>query len=81
MFMAVPMVDIGEVWVPMHKSLMPVRMAMRLAGRSVRPVRVLVMFVMPVPVLMLNFVMSVLMIMALRQMQPEAKRHHAARGD
>ncbi len=70
--MPVPMMDVGKVRVLMRESLMPVLMAVGLASRNVRPVRMLMVFIMPMPVLVLDFLMNVLMLMALRQMQPEA---------
>ncbi len=60
---------------------MQMLVAVRLLNGDIRPVRMLMVFVMPVTVLVLNFLMQVFVLVTLRQMQPEAKRHHAARGD
>lgn len=74
-----PVMEIGVVRVPMDEWLMPVPMTVGLADRDVRPMRVLMMLVMGMPVLMLHRFVPMLMLVAFRQVQPEANRHQTPR--
>ena len=66
----VPVMEIGIVRVPMHERLMPVPMSVRFAYRGVRPMCVLMVFVMRMPVLVLHRLVHMLMLVAFRQVQP-----------
>lgn len=79
MFMAVPMVQVGIMRVPMHKRSMLMPMGVWLARRIVRRVRVVVMFIVDVPMLVLHHVVPMLMLMAFREVRPQADRHQTAR--
>jgi hypothetical protein len=59
----------------------PVRVAMRLAGRIARRMLVLVVGVMHVPVLMLDRLMQVLVFMRLGQVQIDTDAHEQRRSD
>ena len=50
-------------------------MCVRLAGRVVKAMLVLVMFVMNVEMAVKEFRMEVLVLVPLRQVQPDARRH------
>ena len=65
-----PMMKIGVMRVPVHNRsmLMPVRV--RFSWRHVRPMRVLMVFVMRVPVLVLHRLVHMLMFVTFSQMQP-----------
>jgi hypothetical protein len=63
-----PVMKIGEVWVPTHKRAMLMPVGVRLTGWSIRPMRVLTMFVMHVSMFMLYHVVR--MLVAFRQVQP-----------
>lgn len=68
--MTVPMMQIGIMRMAMHERLVPVPMAVRLAGRIVRCMRVLMVLVMRMPVLVLHRIVHVLMFVTLSQMHP-----------
>jgi hypothetical protein len=76
--MRVPVVQVGIVDMPMAHRSMPVPMRMRFGHRSF--MLVLVMFVVDMAVLMLEGGMSVHVLVALGQMQPQADPHQD-RGD
>jgi hypothetical protein len=65
-----PMMKVGVVRMPMHKRAVPMPVSVRLTRLSVRPMRMLMMFVMRVPVLVLHRLVRMLMLMAFRQVQP-----------
>jgi hypothetical protein len=69
------MVQVRIMGVPMYQPLVPVDVAVRLARRHTGAVAVLVVFIVHVPVLMLNRLMDVLVIVALAEMQPESHPH------
>ena len=62
-----PVMDVGVVRMGMKQRLVPVRMAMRLAGRVVRTVGVLVMLFVGVQMVMLHWLVLVLVFVALGQ--------------
>ena len=71
--MAVVQIRIVRVSVPQWR--VPMRVGVRLAGRIVRPVRVLVVRVMNVPMLVLERLMDVLVLVPLGEVQPDADAH------
>ena len=73
------MVKVRVVRMPVPKPFMPVPMRMRLRHRSV--MGVLVMFVMDVPVFVLDRLVRMFMTVSLGQMKPEAERHKHAGND
>lgn len=75
----VTMMHIGVVWMPMHQPDVLVLVGMRLTGRIVRRMIVLVVFVVPVPVFMLHVIMKVVVCVDLGQMQPKPRGHQRAR--
>lgn len=68
--MIMTVMQIGIVRMPMHQRRMAMPVGVRLARRCIRPVLVLMMFIMAVPMLMLQDVMGMLVLMPLGQMQP-----------
>ena len=70
MFMAVSMVQVRIMRVSMHKRRMPMPMGVHLTLRIARPMFVLMVFIMLVPMLMLHRLMLVFMLMAFCQVQP-----------
>jgi hypothetical protein len=64
------MVQVWVVRVSMHYRRMPVPMGVRLTRRHVRAMFMSVVFVMPVPMLMLHRVVFMLVIVPFRQVQP-----------
>ena len=64
---------------PMPEPVMPVPVGMRLGHRPI--VLVLMMLVVHMPVFVLDRLMRMFMVMALGQMQPEAKSHERAGND
>lgn len=73
--MAMAVMQVRVVRVPVHERGVPVRVGVRLAGRIGGSVLVLVMFVVPMPVLVLHRFMEVFVLMPLGQMQPQAETH------
>ena len=69
------MVKVGVVRMLVPKPLMPVPMRMRLRHRSV--MGVLVMFVVDVPVFVLDRLVRMFMAVSFGQMKPEAERDNA----
>ena len=69
-FVTMPMMKVGVVRMPMHKRAVLMPVGVRLTRRSVRPMRMLMMFVMCVPVLVLHRLVRMLMLIAFRQVQP-----------
>ena len=76
--MTVLVVHVGNVRMPMPHPRMPVRMHMRLAGRIIRQMLVLVMLVVHVSMCMLHWLMLVLMFVMLGEVQPDAAPHQEA---
>lgn len=72
---SVPVVDVRVMRMPVHHRRVPVPVAVRLAGGCIRIVGVLVVRVVAVAVLVLQRLMCVLVLMLLREVQPEAERH------
>ena len=68
--MTVPVMKIGIMRVTVDERLVAVPMAVRFAWRVVRPMRVLMVLVMLMPVFMLDRLVAMLMLMAFGQMQP-----------
>ena len=73
------MVEVGVVRMPVPEPFMPVPMRMRLCHRPF--VGVLVMFVVDVPVFVLDRLVRMFMAVSFGQMKPEAERHKRAGGD
>ena len=63
--MAVAVVNVGVVWVSVYQPWMFVRVRVRLAERIVRPVLVLVMLVMQVPVAVSHRLVDMVVLVAL----------------
>jgi len=76
--MAVPVMDIGEVWMRMHERVVSMRMTMRFLAIPAEIVPVLVMLVVTMPMLVLERFMLVRVLVAFAQVQPDADRHQAA---
>ena len=64
----VPMMQVGIMGVTMDQACVPVPMGMRLASWHVRRMVVLMMFVMPMPMLVLHCFVAVFVIVPLSQM-------------
>ena len=77
--MRVPVVQVRVMRVPVHQPRVPVPVRMRFARRRIFAMLVLVVFVVAVTVLVLQLLMHMLVLMPLRQVQPEAKAHERAR--
>lgn len=76
--MPVPVMDVRVVRVSVFERGVDVFVDMRFAGRIVRFVRMLVMFVVAVAVLVDQGVMQVKMVVPLGQMQPDPDQHQRA---
>jgi hypothetical protein len=72
---------VGNVGVLVLKALVPMRMRMRFARRSVRRVLMLVMLVMDVGMLVLRRHVYVLMLVVLGQVQPHPDCHQQTCGN
>lgn len=68
--MAVAVMHVGIVRVLVPQLRMDVAVAVRLAGRVVRPMSMAMMFVMDMPVLVLQRLVLMLVFMLLGQVQP-----------
>jgi hypothetical protein len=68
--MSMLMMHVGYVRVGVHKLVMLMPMGVRVAQRIVRSVHMLMMFVMGVRVGMSNWIMDVLVLVALREVKP-----------
>ena len=79
--MVVPMMQVRIVRVLVAQGRVVVPVDVRFPRRIVRPVDVLVMVVVDVPVLMLEGLVGVLVIVAFRQVQIEPGGHEDRRGD
>ena len=77
--MIVPVVDVRVVDVGVGHRLVPVRVAVRFAGRVVGAVFVPVVFVVDVAVVMLHRLVPVFVFVPLRQVQPDADPHERRR--
>ena len=75
MLMLVPVMQVRIMRMFVQKPWVPVPVVMRLAGRRARPVLMLVMDVMHVPVLMLERFMQMLVVVRLREVQIDADPH------
>jgi hypothetical protein len=71
--------QVGVMRMPMHQGWVSMPMGVRLAWGIVRTVRMMVVFVVTVPVLVLHRFVNMLMLVSLRQMQPQTKRHQSTR--
>ena len=76
--MAVPVVDVRVVRVRVAHRSMFVRMAVRFAGRVVRAVVVLVVFVVDVGVVVGHRLMVVFVVVPLGQVQPDPDTHEGS---
>ena len=76
-----PVVQVGIVLVFVEDRRMAVPMRVRLANRIVRPMGMLVMVIMTVPMLVHHLGVSVLVLMLFGDVQIDAKRHQGARKD
>jgi hypothetical protein len=79
--MAVPMVQVRIVWMSMHHRRMPVYVDMRLAGRVIRSVIMVVMLVMHMGMPVQHLLMRMLMLVVLDKMQPQAHAHQHGGGN
>ena len=68
--MTMSVMKVGIMGVTVGERLVAVPMAVRFARRVVRPMRVLMVLVMRMPVFMLDRLVAMLMLVALGQMQP-----------
>ncbi len=68
--MTMAVMQVGIVRMPMRQWRMPVPVRVRLAWWRVRPVPVLMMLVVIMPMLMFHAVMAMRMVVPLGQMQP-----------
>lgn len=75
----VPMVQVGEMRVPMHHRLVPMRMGMRLTGVDARCMIMPMVLVMTMTVLVLQQFVDMLVLVPLRQMQLQSDAHQASR--
>ena len=73
--MLVPMVRIGEMRMAVGHGFMGVPVPVRRFGRNAGGVRMLMVFVMHVHVLVVNRLVRVRVLVAFRQMQPDAQSH------
>lgn len=74
-------VHVRHVWVPMTQSLVPVPMGMRFTWRIVRPVLMLMVLVVNVPMRVLQWLVLMLVVMVLGEMEPDAEPHQQPRQD
>lgn len=72
---SMPVVDIGVVRMGMFQGLVPVPVGVRLAGRIVRTMFVLMVNVVMMPVPMFQWLVNVVVRMGLGQMDPETDGH------
>ena len=77
--MPMPVMQVGQVWVPVRQRLVPVAVAVRF-GSFFATVQMLMMRVMHVQVLVLQRFMAVFVLMLLGQCQP-GRHHHQQAGD
>ena len=68
--MAVPMMDVGIVRMRVHDQFVLMRVRVRFTEWVVRRVRVMVMLVVPMEVSVERRLVNVLMLVALREVQP-----------
>jgi len=68
--MTMSVMKVGIMGVTVGERLVAVPMAVRFARRVVRPMRVLMVLVMRMPVFMLDRLVAMLMLVAFGQMQP-----------
>ena len=72
---AVAVVDVREMWVTVCERLVAVGVGMRITGRIIRSMGMLVMRVVAVWVRVPERRVCVVVHVALREMQPDAERH------
>jgi hypothetical protein len=77
---SVPVVDVWVVWMPMDDRFVDVRVGVRLVRQDVCLVVVLVVFIVDVPVSVLEPLVLMLMLVALCQVQPGPDRHQDSGG-
>ena len=75
----VPVMQVRVMRMPMHERCMAMPMRMGLSRRYVGPMLMSMVLIVPVPVLVLHGIMNVLVIVLLRQVQPEPEAHQTAR--
>ncbi len=75
----VTVMEIRIVRMAMHHRRVPVPVGVRLAGWCIRSMPMLVVRVVHVAVLVLHYLMRVLVVVALGEVQPQAERHQPAR--
>ena len=73
--MPVSVVNIGNVWMRVGGALVMMGVRVRLAGRIIGTVPVLMMFVVNVEVLVSHCLVRVLVLMAFREVQPHTDGH------
>ena len=79
--MLMPVVDIGKVRVAMPQLGVHVSVRMRLPRRLGAIMAMLVMLVMHVPMLVGHLLVAMLVLVALRQMKPDAEGHEGTGGN
>ena len=77
----VAVMQVGIVRMLVQHPRVPVPVAMRLARRRVRRVLMLVMDVIHVPMFMLEWLMQMLVVVCLGEMQADANAHQQRRAD
>ena len=76
--MPVPMMEIGKVRMLVHEWTVPMPMAVWFAWRVARPVIMLMVCVVHMPVLVVHGFVQVLVLMTFSQVYPQTNRHEAA---
>jgi hypothetical protein len=74
-----PMMQVGVMRVPMHQGRMPVPMRVRPIGWQAQVMLMLVVRVMAVPMFVFHCFVDVLVVVAFREVKPEAKSHQSTR--
>ena len=81
MDVTVPVMQVGEMRVPVRQAFVPVAMGMRLAKKLAGFVRMLVVFVVNMRVFVFQWFVDVLVLMSFHKMQVEADGHEHGGGD
>ncbi len=68
--MAMPVMQVRVVRMPVHQAGVPVSMGVRLAGRHIRPVIMLVMLIVSMTMFMFHRLVAMFVVMPFGQMQP-----------
>src|SRR5260370_512760 len=76
--MPVLMMHVGRMRVRVRQSCMPMQVHVGFAGRILRPMRMLMMFIMRVSVRMSYWLMLVDVLVTLRNVKPHPKAHQCA---